>query len=334
MRNSSIESIVAGIRAGHRASLSRAITLVESENSDHMARACRINRNLASGALRQGIRIGVTGAPGVGKSTFIDAIGTLLIEGGMTVAVLAVDPTSPMGGGSILGDKTRMPNLARHPGSFIRPSPSGHSTDGVGNQTGEAAWLCEQAGYDVVIVETTGAGQTDFQVAEVTDIFVLLVTPHGGDELQGIKRGIMEHADAVVVTKCDGDLERIARRTCTEYSSALHLFRRRQDDPETVPFAMTVSSRNRETISACWDRINHLAEWRRNQGSISRNRREQAVRGFHAELDRQFWSRLGGDSELRERMSDLEDELVSYRLTTTEAARQVMDMLIDNKRGE
>jgi len=329
MDTSATDLIAAGLLKGDRGALSRAITLVESDNPGHRVDACNLLRQLTARGLGQGIRIGITGAPGAGKSTFIDSLGSLLVGRGHKLAVLAVDPTSSFGGGSILGDKTRMPNLARTQNAYIRPSPSGRNTQGIGNRTGEAALLCEQAGYDIVIIETTGVGQTDFQVSEVTDVFVLLVTPHGGDEMQGIKRGITEHADVVIVTKCDGELANVARRTCMEYASALQLLRPRTGEPDTRPKALTVSSLDQHSVGEAWEQISQIADRRHDSGALMKNRQQQIVREFHNELQRQLHERINSDTGLAARMAELEGNMVNYTVSSPEAARDILGRLCE-----
>src|SRR2546429_4171495 len=218
------EALAADVRAGSRRALAKAITLVESTGADHQRAAQRLLELLLPGTGRAA-RVGVSGVPGVGKSTFIEAFGLHLIGLGKKVAVLAVDPSSALSGGSILGDKTRMPRLAAAPEAFIRPSPAAGSLGGVTRRTREALLVCEAAGYDVVLVETVGVGQSEFAVASMVDFFLVLMLPGGGDELQGIKRGILELADGVAVNKADGDSRALAGRTVAEYQSAVHLLR-------------------------------------------------------------------------------------------------------------
>lgn len=212
------------VRGGDRRALARAITLVESTRGDHRERATELVDAVLPGT-GGAVRVGITGTPGAGKSTFVEELGTRLTKAGHRVAVLAIDPSSRRSGGSILGDKTRMERLARDPQAFIRPSPSGGTLGGVARRTREALLLCEAAGFDVVFVETVGVGQSEVAVADMVDEFVLLVAPGGGDELQGIKRGIMELADVVVVNKADGDLAPAAGRQVADYHHALHLLR-------------------------------------------------------------------------------------------------------------
>lgn len=220
------------LQSGERRALARAITLVESARADHRAQATELLAALGTG--KQALRIGLSGTPGVGKSTFIEAFGLMLTAQGLRVAVLAVDPSSARSGGSILGDKTRMERLSRDPNAFIRPSPSQTQLGGVARRTREAVALCEAAGFDVVLIETVGVGQSETVVAEMSDLFVLLLAPAGGDELQGVKRGIMEIADLILVNKADGDLKAQATRTCADYAGALRLMRKRRG-PQRVP---------------------------------------------------------------------------------------------------
>lgn len=222
----SVDDLAPRILSGERRALARAITLVESIRADHRAAATALLDRVGQ-AGRQALRIGLSGTPGVGKSTFIESFGLMLTGQGLKVAVLAVDPSSSRSGGSILGDKTRMEFLSRDPNAFIRPSPSQTHLGGVARRTREAVALCEAAGFDVILIETVGVGQSETLVAEMTDLFILLMAPAGGDELQGVKRGIMEMADIILVNKADGDLKPAAMRTVADYAGALRLLRKR-----------------------------------------------------------------------------------------------------------
>ena len=272
-----------GVIAGDRRSLARAITLVESARSDHRAQAVElVSAARASG--RQALRIGLSGTPGVGKSTFIESFGMMLLAEGLRVAVLAVDPSSARSGGSILGDKTRMERLSREPGAFIRPSPSQAQMGGVARRTREAVALCEAAGYDVILIETVGVGQSETVVAEICDLFVLLLAPGGGDELQGVKRGIMEMADMILVNKADGDLKSTAIRTCADYAGALRLLRHRPQDPDGFPKAMTVSAVEDRGLKEAWAEMQALTLWRRENGHWDSRRAAQARHWFREEV--------------------------------------------------
>ncbi|MEM7295687.1 MAG: methylmalonyl Co-A mutase-associated GTPase MeaB [Pseudomonadota bacterium] len=275
------------VASGDRRALSRAITLVESHRKDHRAAAQALLSELkrARDPGRQTLRIGLSGTPGVGKSTFIEAFGMMLAEQGLRLAVLAVDPSSARSGGSILGDKTRMERLARHPNAFIRPSPSQSQLGGVARRTREAAELCEGAGFDIIIIETVGVGQSETMVAEMSDLFVLLLAPAGGDELQGVKRGIMEIADLILVNKADGDLAPVAIRTCADYAGALRLLRKRPQDPDGFPKALTVSSVQGQGILEAWEAMQVLSLWRCDSGITEKRRAEQAVHWFYHEIE-------------------------------------------------
>jgi LAO/AO transport system kinase len=273
-----ITDMAARVRAGERRALARAITLIESGRSDHRAQATELLAAL--GREREALRIGLSGTPGVGKSTFIESFGLMLTGQGLRVAVLAVDPSSARSGGSILGDKTRMDLLSRDPNAFIRPSPSQTHLGGVARRTREAVALCEAAGFDVVLIETVGVGQSETVVAQMADLFLLLLAPAGGDELQGVKRGIMEMADVIVVNKADGDLKATAIRTQADYAGALRLLRKRAQDPDGYPCAMTVSALEQRGLPEVWETLRTLADWRRSEGFWDAIRAEQAQYWF------------------------------------------------------
>jgi LAO/AO transport system kinase len=314
------------VLAGDRRALARAITLVESGRADHRE-AARVLLSRLAGARRQALRIGLSGTPGVGKSTFIESFGMMLTGQGLRVAVLAVDPSSARSGGSILGDKTRMERLSRDPLAFIRPSPSQAELGGVGRRTREAAALCEAAGFDVVLIETVGVGQSETLVAEMTDLFVLLLAPAGGDELQGVKRGIMEIADLILVNKADGELKPAALRTCADYAGALRLLRRRPQDPEGFPKALTVSALEDAGLQAAWDEIRALVDWRRERGHFARRRAEQAQAWFEAEVRQGLLARLTADPALRARMATLGAEVAAGRAEPASAAAEILARL-------
>jgi len=301
-----MDELAEGIIAGDRRALARAITLVESNRADHRARAVALLDDV-QGAGRQALRIGLSGTPGVGKSTFTDAFGMMLLDQGLRVAVLAVDPSSARSGGSILGDKTRMERLGRAPGAFIRPSPAQSELGGVARRSREAVALCEAAGYDVVIVETVGVGQSETIVAEMSDLFVLLLAPAGGDELQGVKRGIMEMADLILVNKADGDLQAQARRTCADYAGALRLLRRREGDPEGFPKAMCVSAVTEAGLADAWGEMQALAEWRREHGHFAARRAAQARHWFLQDVRRMLLAPLAEPGERRDALMALAD---------------------------
>jgi LAO/AO transport system kinase len=314
------------ILARDRRALARAVTLVESARADHRAEALALLDSLA-GSGRQSLRIGLSGTPGVGKSTFIEAFGMMLVGQGLSVAVLAVDPSSARSGGSILGDKTRMERLAREPQAFIRPSPSQTALGGVARRTREAVALCEAAGFDVVIVETVGVGQSETLAAEMTDLFVLLMAPAGGDELQGVKRGIMEIADLILVNKADGDLKPAATRTAADYAGALRLLRKRAEDPEGFPKAMLVSAIEGAGLSEAWAEMERLAAWRKEAGHWSARRAAQGRRWFEEEVRNGVLARILGDAGLKDRMERLGAAVVAGARTPGGAAAEVLRTL-------
>jgi LAO/AO transport system kinase len=278
---------------------------------------------------KQAVRIGLSGTPGVGKSTFIESFGLMLTAQGLRVAVLAVDPSSARSGGSILGDKTRMERLSRDPAAFIRPSPSQSHLGGVARRTREAVALCEAAGFDVVLIETVGVGQSETVVAEMSDLFVLLLAPAGGDELQGVKRGIMEMADLILVNKADGDLKAAAQRTCADYAGALRLLRKRPQDPEGFPKAMTVSALQVEGLETAWSEMTALVEWRRESGHFDARRAAQAEYWFGQEVRQGLLAQLDLP-EVKARMQSLGRRVADGRLTATAAALQMLEELRAN----
>lgn len=320
-----IDATAIAIRAGERRALARAITLVESGRSDHRAQALELLDKL--GTERQALRIGLSGTPGVGKSTFIEAFGMMLTDKGLKVAVLAVDPSSARSGGSILGDKTRMEQLSRNPNAFIRPSPSQAQMGGVARRTREAVALCEAAGFDVILIETVGVGQSETMVAEMCDLFTLLLAPAGGDELQGVKRGIMEIADLILVNKADGDLKAQAIRTTADYAGALRLLRKRPQDPSDFPKAMSVSAYEGDGLGKAWDEMQSLINWRRENGHFDTRRMEQARYWFHEEVRLQLLARLTADQSLAARLAAQEAAVTQGRVSPAKAAAEVLEGL-------
>ncbi len=287
----STAELLEGILRGDRSLLSRGITIVESAHPDHQPLASE----LVSACLPhsgKSVRIGITGVPGVGKSTFIEALGTTLTKKGKRVAVLAVDPSSSLSHGSILGDKTRMQELVRDPNAYIRPSPSGENLGGVARKTREAIILCEAAGFDVILIETVGVGQSETAVHSMADFFLLLKITGAGDELQGIKRGIMEMADAVVINKADGENEKRARLAKAEFNRALHFFPPRENGWQ--PLALTCSSLTREGIVPVWETIERFVGETKSNGHFDANRSEQnrywMLETINARLTGDFYS--------------------------------------------
>ena len=261
-----------GVLAGDRRSVAKAITLLESRHPDHAELGQRLLEALVPHT-GHGVRVGITGPPGVGKSTLIERLGLRLLDKGQRVAVLAVDPSSPLGGGSILGDKTRMLELAQREAAFIRPSPSGGALGGVAHGTREALLVCEAAGFDAVLVETVGVGQSESQVASMVDFFLLLLQPGAGDELQGIKKGVLELADGLVVTKADGETLEAARHTQAEYARALQLLR--PASPHWTPRVQLASGRTGEVILEIWEQVLEHRQALGASGELEARRRAQ-----------------------------------------------------------
>ncbi|TVR08123.1 MAG: methylmalonyl Co-A mutase-associated GTPase MeaB [Salinarimonadaceae bacterium] len=319
-----IQDLRERLLAGDRAALARAITLVESKRVDRRAAA----RDLMEAVLPQtgkALRVGVTGVPGVGKSTMIDALGSNLTAQGRRVAVLAVDPSSTRTGGSILGDKTRMARLATDPNAYIRPSPSSGTLGGVAARTRETMLLCEAAGFDVILVETVGVGQSETAVAELTDFFLVLMLPGAGDELQGIKKGILELADMVAVNKADGDGAARARAAAAEYRAALHILA--PASPLWTPPVITVSGMANEGLDRLWAHVlDHHAKLEA-KGEITARRRRQDVGWMWAMIHERMHQRLHGDSGTRERIRKLEADVAAGVMTATRAAEAVADIL-------
>ncbi|MEO1275487.1 MAG: methylmalonyl Co-A mutase-associated GTPase MeaB [Pseudomonadota bacterium] len=298
-----------------RRSLAKAITLIESSRPEDRTAAETLLAGLPPAG--ETLRIGLSGAPGVGKSTFIEAMGVRLAEAGRRLAVLAVDPSSSRSGGAILGDKTRMERLTRHPNAFIRPSPAGRELGGVARRTREAIRLVEAAGYTTVIVETVGVGQSETLVAEMTDIFVLLVGPGGGDELQGVKRGIMEVADLIFVTKADGGTEPAARATAADYAGALHLMRPRAEDPPGYPKAMALSAETGAGLDEGWAAVEALAEARQTSGAKDRSRAAQRLAWFRAEFGALMREHLDRDPATAALRASLERQIAAGEISAT-----------------
>ncbi|WP_299849066.1 methylmalonyl Co-A mutase-associated GTPase MeaB [uncultured Roseovarius sp.] len=310
-----------------RRALARAITLIESTKPAHRAQAAELMEALRRSD-HQAIRIGLSGTPGVGKSTFIESFGMMLTAQGLRVAVLAVDPSSARSGGSILGDKTRMERLSRDPGAFIRPSPSQTHLGGVARRTREAVAVCEAAGFDVVLIETVGVGQSETVVAEMSDLFILLLAPAGGDELQGVKRGIMEMADVILVNKADGDLKPAATRTCSDYAGALRLLRKRPQDPEGFPKALMVSAVEEHGLDKAWEEMTTLTGWRRENGHFDTRRAEQARYWFEQEVRHSLLARLE-TPEAKAAMQDIAGQVAEGRIVPSLAAQEMLAKLRD-----
>jgi len=326
-----IDALADRIRAHDRAALARAITLVESTKPQHRARAQELLQALLPDT-GKAHRVGITGVPGVGKSTAIDQLGMNLIDAGHRVAVLAVDPTSRRTGGSILGDKTRMNRLAGSDQAFIRPSPTSGTLGGVARRTRETMLLVEAAGYDVVIVETVGVGQSETAVAEMVDFFLVLLLAGGGDDLQGIKKGIIEIADMIVINKADGDNIARATRSAAEYQGALNLLT--PVVPSWSPPVLTMSARENSGLDALWRKVEEHKRIMTATGAFLARRQTQAVTWMHDMLADRLMDEVRNRPAIMGRMGQLEAEVRLGRLTPAMAVETVMGLLRDGRSSE
>jgi len=311
------------IRQGDRRALAKAITLVESTRVEHRRSAEALLEELIpfSG---NSLRVGITGIPGVGKSTFIEAFGIHLLSQGKRVAVLAVDPSSPIAGGSILGDKTRMEILSREVDAFIRPSPSSGALGGVAHKTRETMLLCEAAGYDVVLVETVGVGQSEFEVASMVDFFLVLMLPNAGDELQGIKKGIMELADVLVINKADGESVNLATRTKTHYQSALHLL---SNSSFWSPQVLSCSALENQGIADVWRLVEDYRQQAQANNHLQQKRSQQNQQWMRKLMHDILELRLSENPEIQQQRPKLEQQVIEGRTTPFLAARKLMALL-------
>ncbi len=311
------------LRQGNRRALAKAITLVESKLDKHRAEAQEILEDILPDT-GNSIRIGISGIPGVGKSTFIEAFGKYLISQGKRVAVLAVDPSSPVRGGSILGDKTRMEELSREDNAFIRPSPSEGALGGVAQKTRETMLLCEAAGYDVILVETVGVGQSEYEVAAMVDFFLVLMIPNAGDELQGIKRGIMELADALVINKADGESVNLAMRTKQHYQNAFHLIKH---GSFWTPRVETCSALQKERISEVWDMICEYQQLALEHHAFYEKRSRQNAEWLGKLIHEMLELRLKQSPAVQQEMPGLHRGVIENTTTPYKAARKIVDLL-------
>jgi LAO/AO transport system kinase len=319
-----IKALAKELRSGSRAALARAITLIESRRADHQASA----RDLVQALLPhtgKAIRVGITGSPGVGKSTTIDALGMYLIEQDHRVAVLAVDPSSARTGGSILGDKTRMARLSASDHAYIRPSPSSGTLGGVAAKTREAMLLCEAAGFDVILVETVGIGQSETAVADMTDFFLALMLPGAGDELQGIKKGLVELADMIAINKADGDNLKRAQHAAADYRSALHILTPRSE--HWHPPVETYSALTGDGIAKLWQKILDHRTAMSASGDFAARRRDQQVKWMWSMLEQRMLARLRADASTRAKVKKIEADVADGRLTPAVAAEQMLELL-------
>lgn len=325
-----VERYVAGVREGDRRAVAKAITLLESTRADHAAQGQAVLEALVPRTGRA-VRLGITGPPGVGKSSFIEALGLQRIAAGDRVAVLAVDPTSPVSGGSILGDKTRMERLSREDAAFIRPTPSGGSAGGVAHRTREAMLVCEAAGFDVVMVETVGVGQSEIAVRSMVDFFLVLLQPGAGDALQGIKRGVLELADALVVNKADGDQKSLAERTRGEHAQALQLLR--PPSAAWAPRVLATSARTGEGIEAVWETVLAQREALEASGELQARRRAQAREWLWSLVGEGLERAFRAHPAVAARIPALEHEVEAQKTTPAAAARELLAAFVGG-RGE
>jgi LAO/AO transport system kinase len=315
------DAYVAGVRAGDVAVLARALTLIESSSPRHQPLAEDLLTRLLPHTGRS-VRVGISGPPGVGKSTFIDALGLYLVGRGRRVAVLAVDPSSGVSGGSILGDKTRMPRLSVSPAAYIRPSPSSGTLGGVARKTREAMLVCEAAGYDVVLVETVGVGQSETAVAEMTDCFLALMLPGAGDELQGIKRGLLELVDVIAVNKADGPTRPAAELAAEQYRVALQSLAGRQGDP---PAVLTCSALQQEGVDAVWGAVERRHARLAAGGQLAERRRRQNLRWLWALVEERLRQAVQAHPAVGAIRGDLERQVLTGAVPAAAAARRLLE---------
>jgi LAO/AO transport system kinase len=309
------------MKALDQSSLPQAITLIESTRPDHQKKAHELLTSLLP-KTGKSVRIGITGAPGVGKSTFIEAFGLYAISQGHKVAVLAIDPSSARTGGSILGDKTRMAKLAQHDSAYIRPSPTGGALGGVARRTRETMLLCEAAGYDVIIVETVGVGQSETEVSDMVDMFVLLLLPGSGDELQGIKKGIVELADLIVVNKADGDLKGQAKRVRSDYAAALRMLK---PSGKWQPQAITCSALHGDGIDNIWQSVSDFFAVMKKSGDLKTRRALQAKAWMWKEIHAALLDRFTQHARTRKMIEKMEAEVQSGKRSPAQAASKLIE---------
>jgi LAO/AO transport system kinase len=313
-----------GIREGDRATLARAITLIESKRADHRLTAHKLVQELLP-LTGKAVRLGITGSPGSGKSTTIDALGTYLTGKGHKVAVLAVDPSSTRSGGSILGDKTRMARLGNDPNAFVRPSPTSGTLGGVAAKTRETMLVCEAAGYDVILVETVGIGQSETAVADMTDFFLVIMIPGAGDELQGLKKGIVELADMIAVNKADGDNLKRANQAAAEYRAALNILA--QPSADWSPPVITYSALTGNGIDELWKNVTAHKDKMTKSGMLAARRREQQVKWMWTMLEERLTAKLRSDPSVRSKLKQAEAAVAADKLAPTLAVEEIAKLL-------
>lgn len=318
----SLDDLYLNVLKGSRRELARAITFIESIKREDQQHAQTLLQRLLP-KTGESIRIGISGVPGAGKSTFIETFGYMLCEKGYRVAVLAIDPSSAVSGGSVLGDKTRMEKLANHPNAFIRPSPTSGTLGGVHRKTRETMLLCEAAGYDIVLIETVGVGQSETAVRNMVDFFILLALTGAGDDLQGMKKGIMETVDLIVVHKADGENERLANRTVREYKQILHLLRPATPEWETT--AIPVSSYTGKGHQEVWEKVLVFQRKMKQNRYWEKRRQEQVRNWFHDMIHQRLMDDFFQQGENRRHLAQLEEKITSGELTVTTAIEQLFD---------
>jgi len=324
-RELSSDDFVNGVAQGKRGVLARAITLIESSNEQHQRQAREVLTKLMP-RTGKALRLGLTGVPGVGKSTFTDRFGMRRINDGMKVAVLAVDPSSGVTGGSILGDKTRMAELGRHADAFIRPSPAGATLGGVASKTRETMLLCEAAGFDLIIIETVGVGQSETVVAEMTDVFLALMLPGAGDELQGIKRGLIELSDLLAVNKADGDRVNAAKMAAGEYRLALRCMQKRHPDWPTP--VVTCSAATGDGLDHLWQQVTAYHDLLKSDGSLDSRRQSQSLKWMWSQVDDRLRRLLRDHPQVRQMTESIEQQVKAGDLPATAAADRILDAFI------
>jgi len=320
--NQPVHDLALRVIDGDRRALAQAITLSESERSDHRLQSAQLQDLIINhtGASR---RIGISGVPGVGKSTFIESFGLYAIQQGLSIAVLAIDPSSPKSGGAILGDKTRMEELSRHPNAFIRPSPSQGVLGGVARKTAEVTQLCEAAGFDLIVIETVGVGQSETAVSELTDLFLLLLSPGTGDELQGIKKGIVELADLLIINKADGELANAAERARSEYNSALSYGRTNTDD--WLPRVLKCSALEKIGLEDIWQAIEDFYQLQTASGLLASKRNDQALNRMWADIEVLMMNVIKHNPDTKLLLNQLSTDVEAHKTSPAMAAQKILN---------